>query len=331
MEPNIFKYATSELSQDAFFCWLLEWSKKDYSNREINKISLNFINTILKERGFSEIQTVDKICIEQQVPTKSNMRMDFYAEINDENIIVFEDKISTTEHDNQLTEYKTYMKETFPNKNIAYVYLKSDLVFISEKERIKESDWLVFDLFKLTELLGKKDVGEIYNQYVQWLHSKKEKYSVFTAKKINDWKYEDWIGFGYHLNSKGFWKFYKGEDTFSLILSDRYDEGCYISLELGGVYKMTCVMNVNFESDNINKREYCERMRHDAEAIFNPSSNLYECTLTDNSNPGKKATIATIDALVFSDDGTINLEKTKVRIDDIIAGFDEFYDDAGIK
>jgi hypothetical protein len=330
MEPNIFEYATSELSQDAFFCWLLEWSKKDYSNREINKISLNFINTILKESGLFEIQTVDKICIEQQVPTKSNMRMDFYAEINDDNIIVFEDKISTTEHDNQLDEYKSYMDKKFSNKNISYVYLKSDPVFIAERESIKKYGWLVLDLFKLIEILEEKDVGGVYNQYVQWLHGKKEKYSVFTAKKINDWKYEDWIGFGYQLNSKGFWKFYKGEDTFSLILSDRYDEGCYISLELGGIYKMTCVMNVNFESDNIDKRKYCEHMRHDAEAIFNPSSNLYKYTLIDNSNPGKKTTIATIDALVFSDDDTINLEETKVRIDDIIAGFDEFYDDAGI-
>lgn len=25
MENNIFKYATKELSQDAFICWLVEW------------------------------------------------------------------------------------------------------------------------------------------------------------------------------------------------------------------------------------------------------------------------------------------------------------------
>lgn len=28
--PNIFKYAGSELSQDAFTAWLLEWSNPEY-------------------------------------------------------------------------------------------------------------------------------------------------------------------------------------------------------------------------------------------------------------------------------------------------------------
>ena len=29
-KPNLFDYATSELSQDAFICWLLKWSNPEY-------------------------------------------------------------------------------------------------------------------------------------------------------------------------------------------------------------------------------------------------------------------------------------------------------------
>ena len=32
MKVNIFKYATSELSQDAFLCWLIENSHPQYSD-----------------------------------------------------------------------------------------------------------------------------------------------------------------------------------------------------------------------------------------------------------------------------------------------------------
>ena len=29
MTPNLFDYATKELSQDAFFCWLLAWADEE--------------------------------------------------------------------------------------------------------------------------------------------------------------------------------------------------------------------------------------------------------------------------------------------------------------
>jgi len=29
-KPNLFNYATSELSQDAMICYMLEWAKEDY-------------------------------------------------------------------------------------------------------------------------------------------------------------------------------------------------------------------------------------------------------------------------------------------------------------
>ena len=32
-KPNIFKYATKELSQDAVICWLIEWSSYDGQQR----------------------------------------------------------------------------------------------------------------------------------------------------------------------------------------------------------------------------------------------------------------------------------------------------------
>ena len=31
-KPNLFKYAVSELTQDAFLCWLLEWADEKYKN-----------------------------------------------------------------------------------------------------------------------------------------------------------------------------------------------------------------------------------------------------------------------------------------------------------
>jgi hypothetical protein len=32
--PNLFHYATSELSQDAFICWLLDWANPDNKEKD---------------------------------------------------------------------------------------------------------------------------------------------------------------------------------------------------------------------------------------------------------------------------------------------------------
>lgn len=46
--PNLFSYATSELSQDAFVCWLLKWAKPQYKNpdAELHKCAVKFIQAL---------------------------------------------------------------------------------------------------------------------------------------------------------------------------------------------------------------------------------------------------------------------------------------------
>lgn len=46
MSPNLFNYGTSELCQDAFICWLLEWAEPHYREEDLllNKISNDLIN-----------------------------------------------------------------------------------------------------------------------------------------------------------------------------------------------------------------------------------------------------------------------------------------------
>ncbi|NLY79687.1 MAG: hypothetical protein GX072_07305, partial [Lysinibacillus sp.] len=46
--PNLFQFATSELSQDAFLCWLMSWAQKDFQSIDetMQKIAVNFISEI---------------------------------------------------------------------------------------------------------------------------------------------------------------------------------------------------------------------------------------------------------------------------------------------
>jgi hypothetical protein len=46
-KPNIFKYATSELSQDSIICWLLEWAKEKNKtiDEQMHNVGIAFINS----------------------------------------------------------------------------------------------------------------------------------------------------------------------------------------------------------------------------------------------------------------------------------------------
>ena len=49
MENNIFKYATKELSQDAFICWLVEWINHKEENSELYEVSKKFLDKIIEK------------------------------------------------------------------------------------------------------------------------------------------------------------------------------------------------------------------------------------------------------------------------------------------
>jgi hypothetical protein len=48
LQPNIFSFATSELSQDAFPCWFLSWANKNYvtTDKDLHQCALAFITKI---------------------------------------------------------------------------------------------------------------------------------------------------------------------------------------------------------------------------------------------------------------------------------------------
>ena len=99
--PNIFEYATKELSQDAMICWLL--SCINCSDKRYKKIGLNFIRFIFDDDKIEERE----ISLEEG-PLKQLAHMDVYAVVKlrgDFWPIIFENKTNTYLHDDQFNNY----------------------------------------------------------------------------------------------------------------------------------------------------------------------------------------------------------------------------------
>lgn len=100
--PNIFEYATKELSQDAMICWFLACleSKDEF----YKKIGVEFARFILDDKKTNE----EDIHIDIDTLHAQYYRMDVYAVLCVENkaiTIIFEDKTDTYLHSNQMKKY----------------------------------------------------------------------------------------------------------------------------------------------------------------------------------------------------------------------------------
>jgi len=121
MKPNLFKYATSELSQDAMICWLLEWARLENreSDQELHQVGKLFLDSLFNK--FNDIQTpsqYDTIEIRKQYKD-----IDVFCIVNSKYAIIIEDKTNTRNHSGQLEKYLTDIEKIFDKKYILPVYL----------------------------------------------------------------------------------------------------------------------------------------------------------------------------------------------------------------
>lgn len=136
LQYNLFNYATSELSQDAFLCWVLaHYNKQDKS--EMCKLAEQFLIKILDLHGSKKEIPSKKIKIKQQ-EDKRDITIYFGEEkekVSEKLVIFIEDKVDTDEHDNQIENYvESLNKKGFHLNNIIPVYFKTG--YVSNKKKI---------------------------------------------------------------------------------------------------------------------------------------------------------------------------------------------------
>jgi hypothetical protein len=326
MRPNIFKYATSELSQDAFFCWLLEWSKEEYAGEDLNTISLNFINYILENTNKAKIDAINTIEI-----VKQEANIDFLVKINNIVMIVFEDKIGTQHHDNQLVKYKQYIEKNYKNYQVSYVYLKSDIIWKDEKKEIVKAEYFMIDIFDLAKVLKKTSANELFNDYVQSLISRLNVYNSYSMLPFAEWKNNNdiWLGFYEYLENEidtsgiGFWA--GGLKTW-FGLGHHWEENEEIDDEV----EVALVLDKNKIAIDAITRErtnFTEYREYLSEIIENSSlGTINDLYFEGKSGNKKNIRIITIEDIVIIDEnGIMDKEKTLNKIIDIIKKFYECF------
>ncbi|RST77486.1 hypothetical protein D4T97_003105 [Siminovitchia acidinfaciens] len=219
--PNLFTYATSELSQDAFLCWLLSWSEKKYQSmdRFLHNVAVEFVSTIFAVHNLA-IPEIRSLKIIPQFKS-----LDILAIVNNQYAILIEDKTFTKNHSNQLCRYRNAVKNEYPDLIQLPIYFK--IADQSHYRSVESAGYIPFTRKMMLKIMDKgKDINNaIFLDYYRHLQRLDKKVSSFWVTPVSEWSAFAWQGlyqelqkeiggdWGYVSNPRGgFWGFWWGRD-----------------------------------------------------------------------------------------------------------------------
>ncbi len=196
VKPNLFYWATSELSQDAFIAWLLQWAdplnkKFDEKKHELGSV---FLKNLIQLQLPDYKKEISSVFVRRQYHN-----IDICAEINDDIFLIIEDKTFTSHHGEQLETYRRWGNDHYSGHNkrqVVCVYLKTGSETKASLEIIKRKGYAVFTRQMFLDTLKAKDTSsEIVKDFYENLMKVEKSESEFEGKKIQFWEEADWIGF----------------------------------------------------------------------------------------------------------------------------------------
>ena len=201
MPPNLFQFATSELSQDAFICWLISWADPQYekNHEALHGTALSLLNRFLELAGVPKPNEYRSVEVEKQVE-----KIDVLIRLNKEIVVVVEDKTDTKHHSNQLTRYLEAAEKKFPNNLIAAIYFKTEDQ--SNYRAIEEAGFYPFRRQAFLSILESGAASgvqsDIFLDYLSRLQHLEKLVGEYATLPIADWHSNCWTGFFMELQQR---------------------------------------------------------------------------------------------------------------------------------
>ena len=182
MKNNLFSFATSELSQDAFICWCLNWI--NYPNENLYSMAKDIFSNLLEEENIRNI----KVEIKRQF-----RKTDILVLLKDFNkAYIIEDKTYSSEHNEQIKKYKEDIETKKKELKIGIVktvYFKTGFWFSDDDSvladiKINRKEFL--DI--LNKYKGKNPILDDYCEYFERVtkDEEKEKNYLINEEEIKE-------------------------------------------------------------------------------------------------------------------------------------------------
>ncbi len=186
-KPNIFSYANSELSQDAFLAWLAMWANEtNESDASMHSTGIEFVKTLisLQEKDFNEEITHVEVKRQWQ-------NADVCLWVNRRYLVIIEDKTSTLTHSGQLQRYKTAAEkwcEGNKDYTLICVYYKSENQSLHNFANVTNAEYVILTREKMLYILKScKSDNVILQDYREHLQSIDDETNSYLILPVSQW------------------------------------------------------------------------------------------------------------------------------------------------
>lgn len=251
MKNNLFNYATSELSQDAFICWLTSFALGTSPDPVLKNCAIQLIKLFVPELSSVDFTLTQ---IEHQVALSKKNRLDVLLTVEAVGRvykIIVEDKTYTSEGDNQLQRYVDEATAKFPGCIIRGVYYKTG--FQCDLSAAKNAGYTIINRKQLVDFMrdfATATTNQIFLDYYNYWSTYQNETELFQTLPLSQWGYKQvygfydylkesayfadnglWFGYGYVPNkNNGFYGLWAGSDIYSITINDKIYE-LYLQME----------------------------------------------------------------------------------------------------
>lgn len=162
-KTNIFFHAPKELTTDAFLVWLIYFLDSDEENKEYKQTF--FDSLILKEGDCG--RAIGSIELKRQ-ENKVDVLLTFRFEDNsEEQTVLFEDKMWSSQHDNQLAKYRAIYPHCY-----RYFFYKLAYINSQEEKEVSQEKYEVINAgmmsSTLEKMVGLHPLIKMYYEYITY-------------------------------------------------------------------------------------------------------------------------------------------------------------------
>jgi hypothetical protein len=314
MLPNLFHFATSELSQDAVLCWLLSWADNKHREghphlHDVAKALLCLIYHRAEVEFPIEFLSID---IRKQVGG-----IDVLCVINNDMAILIEDKVGTKQHSDQLARYKDHVfsKLGFAADKVIPVYIQtgdqSDYIEVEKHgyHALRRRDLL--EIFESESGKLAKSQSDIFCDFSDYMRHIEDDVQSFLILPLPEWAWNSWKGFYTEIQRKlhdgnwdyvanpaggflGFWWHFNGADECKVYLQLEQEKFCF-----------------KISVDNAERRRDLRQHWHEKISSKCPEYGL-KAKRPDRFGNGQYMTVAILDQeyRIVNSDGVINMAET---------------------
>jgi hypothetical protein len=194
--PNLFDFATSELSQDAFLCWLLSWANRKYrvTDEALHRTAYALLGRLLARGKLNALGEIEALEVRRQYKN-----IDILVLVNTDLALLIEDKTDTAEGPGQLQKYLDTVRRDFPGRKVAAIFFKTGDQ--CNYDTVEQAGFTCFLRRDFLDVLGQSErldiTNNIFTDFHRYLRNIEEVVSSYRSVPLQDWNkvWHCWKGF----------------------------------------------------------------------------------------------------------------------------------------